>query len=330
MSQRRITSILACSLALGCSNLADENTSPPPLAQMVGTLTLADGATVPEEQLLMTLLWETEVSANLGNQAIPPGQCYASSQFLELEPQAIELDGTFPNAFTLDIVEPPPPDALLPVEGEGTPKISAYGTLVIYADGDGDGMLDGRSEGEPSPDRVLATTNFERWDSYDEDEPTLQKIGYLSEPHSFPPGPFQTEGFNLPAGFTISRHNTIARTSEVVPIDTPLQLNLSGAAHLQDMLCDRLCGATVDIECPASPRELPAPPSDAVEFSGAYGQGFGWPEPGDGRHVTVDEVCEPGGRYMWRRVTCEGCTCGTELCSYEQADVAAPDWPCAD
>jgi hypothetical protein len=45
MSQRRILSLTVCLLVLGCSSLADEDTRPPAIATISGTLTLADGAT---------------------------------------------------------------------------------------------------------------------------------------------------------------------------------------------------------------------------------------------------------------------------------------------
>jgi hypothetical protein len=330
MSQRRITLFLASVLALGsgCSNLADENSRPPPLAQIAGTLTLADGVEVPDEQLRVTLLWETEESANISDQLSQPTECFATRKLLELEPQVVELDGTFPNAFTLDIAEPPPPEAMLTADGEGSPRIAAQATLVVYADGDGDGMLDSRSAGAPSPDRVLATTDPERWRSYIGNEPIQHEVMYYTEPYSFESGPFNLD---FPAGFSIMRYSLVQGESAVVPIDTPIDLRITGAPYLQDLLCESLCGEYEEVECPANPNDLPQPPSGAVEFFGGNtGQpGFGWSEEGDGRHVTLQKICDASG-FSWNRVTCEGCTCWNAGCFYARADVAQEHWPCAE
>jgi hypothetical protein len=326
MSQRRILSLTVCLLVLGCSSLADEDTRPPAIATISGTLTLADGATVPDEQIRVTLLWVTEASANISDQLAQPGECFATRKLLELEPQTVELDGTFPNAFTLEIAEPPPQETLLALEGEGAPKIAAQATLVVYADGDGDGVLDSRKQGAPSPDRVLATTEPERWRSYVGDEPIQHEIMYLTEPYSWEQGPVDIE---FPAGFSIMRYTPVEGGSDVAPIETPIELRLTGAPYLQDLLCESLCGEYEEIECPASLADLPKPPSDAVAFASGSSEGHGWSEEGDGRYVTLMKTCDASG-FAWNRTTCEGCSCWNAGCFYARAEVAEADWPCAE
>lgn len=325
MLHERITAILACVLAVGCSSLADGETEAPALATIAGTLTLGDGADVPDEQLRMTLLWETNESANIADQPAQPGECFATRKFLELEPQTVDIDGTFPNAFTLDITEPPPDETLLALEGEGTPKISAQATLVVYADGNDNGALDSRTDGAPSPDRVLATTAPERWRSYVGDESIEHKFVYFTEPYHWQQGPVDV---SFAAGFSILRYTPVQGGSDVVPIDTPIELRLTGAPYLQDLLCERLCGEYEEVECPASPSDLPEDPSEAVSFMSGNTEGHGWSEEGDGRYVTTMRTCDAAG-FSWNRVTCEGCTCWNAGCFYEQADVAPEDWPCA-
>lgn len=325
MSQRRIISLLMCLLALGCSSLADEGTAPPPLARIAGTLSLADGTEVPDDQLRMTLLWETEASANISD-GLTSGECFATRKFLELSPQAVTLDGTFPNAFTLDITEPPPPQTLLDIEGDGSHKISAQATLVVYADGDGDGVLGSRTATTPSPDRVLATSEPERWRTYVGSEPTQHEIMYFTEPYHWEQAQYDVA---FPAGFSIMRYSLVEGGSGVVPIDTPIELRVTGAPYLQDLLCESLCGEYEELECPADPNDLPEPPSDAVEFlAGNTDQpGYGWSEPGDNRYATLYKTCGADG-YSWNRITCEGCTCWNAGCFYAKGDVAEQDWPC--
>lgn len=326
MLKPRIIPLLACLEALGCASLADESTPAPAIAQITGTLDLADGATVPDDALRMTLLWETEESANISDDwSMGQNECFATRKFLELAPQAVELSGTFPSAFTLDIGEPPPPEALLSVDGEGGPKITAQATLVVYADGNGNGTLDSRSKDAPSADRVLATSEPERWRSYVGAEPVQHEIMYFTEPYSFEQGPFDLE---FPAGFSIMRYTLVENGSNVVPIETPIDLRLTGAAYLQDLLCESLCGEYEEVACPADPSELPQPPPDAVEFmAGNTGQpGYGWSEAGD-RYVTMHKICDASG-YSWQRTTCEGCTCWNAGCFYAEQDVAEESWPC--
>src|SRR5262245_44082445 len=183
MLQRTIT-LAACLLALGCSKLADEDMKGPPLASIAGTLTLADGAEVPDAQIRMAVLWETEESASISDQLPTAGECGPSRKFLELAPQSVDLDPTFPNAFTLDFTEPPPAETLMAVE-EGGEKIQAMGTIVVYADGDNDGVLDVRSEGAPSPDRVLATSAPQVWRTYGPDDVMQTEVYYSTEPHTY-------------------------------------------------------------------------------------------------------------------------------------------------
>jgi hypothetical protein len=327
MLQRRIIPILVCMLALGCTSLADENTKGPPLARIGGTLTLADGAEVPDEQIRMTLLWGTEESGNISNQLGEGGPCSPSPKFSELKAQSADLDPSFPSSFTLDITEPPPAETLLAVE-EGGEKIQAGATIVVYADGDNDGVLDVRTEGAPSPDRVLATSLPERWRTYEGADIVQYEVYYSTEPYTY-----DDRGLVLdwPQGFSMQAYSLQQGGTAIVPIDTPIELRVTGAPYLQDLLCESVCNESPNFECPANPNDLAEPHDDAIEFlAGNTGQpGYGWATGGDDGYVTMHKICSPSG-YSWTRMACEGCSCVTEGCFYAKEDVAEEDWPCVD
>jgi hypothetical protein len=304
---------------LGCGNLADEQSSPPPIATMTGTLTLADGTEVPDAQIRMALFWNTEESSNHSDSFIEG--CGYGEAFLTYATQDIALDSTFPNQFTLNITEPPPAEALL-ARVEGGERISAEAHIIVYADGNENGALDVRPEGGASPDQVLGTSYPPRESAAVEMQPQEIEVLYFAKD-------YDDEYITASAGFSLQFYpGAEGGTVQLMPIDTPIDLTLTGASYLQDILCEQFCRSRdFAFECPANPGDLPQRPegTPAIAAGNTGGTAYTWTE-SDGE-VTFHTACGGGG-YVWNRKTCRDCSCIDEGCRYEEGSVAPEQWPC--
>lgn len=319
--QRTLYAIITGVALAGCGDLADESSEPPALGTITGSLSVAEGLEIPEGQLRMALLWTTE---SIESADTPPvDEACQSKRFLQLSQQDIALSTTFPSQFTLSITEPPPPEALHRYEENG-PRISAEASIVVYADGNDNAALDVRPPDAASPDLVLATSDPEIWHTYETGDIFQHTVLYFTEPRHYE-SPSYTADF--PQGFSLERyfHN---QDAQILPIETPIDLRLTGDAYLQDLLCEQTCTEYSEPSCPASPADLPDRPEAALAFlSHAGTPAWAWSE-GPSAYTTVYEHCNGSTTFSWRKTVCEECNCVEEFCAFEQADVPAEEWPC--
>jgi hypothetical protein len=310
------------SLLAGCSNLADQNSTPPPLASIHGTLTLADGTLVPDGQLRLALLWATDEPYGSGSGDM--GHCdQPYTKMVERSEQQVDIDATFPSQFTLNLTAPPPPEALIPLEENGEP---AYGTatLVAYVDGNGNGRLDTRTAGEPAADTVLGSTEAYRYADHQPSDIREIEFNYHLEPYTF------ENTYEWPAGYSQFQYRAAMGQSGVVPIDTPIHMELTAAPALQDMLCEHMCRVEMPFDCPANPSDLPELPAHATQFRSATSDAVGWTWSDTGKdHHGVWHTCDSDGElFSWLHITCEDCSCRSAGCVYDRPAVPAADWPC--
>jgi hypothetical protein len=308
---------------LGCGNLADEESSPPALATITGTLSLAEDVEVPDEQIRMALVWRTRESVNVSDDPEwdSNGECGLSDRFLDYATQQIALSATFPSQFTLNLTQPPPMEAIL-LREEGGEPIGAEATIYVYADRNGNGQLDSKPYGGESPDLVLATSFPDPWRTAVGDEPLGHEVTYFTEPY--------TDGtWSAEAGYSLTSYGLSGGSS--APIDTPIELELTGAPHLQDFLCESRCEVNADMPapCPTTLDQLPEPPAEAIAFLSYADRnqpGWGWGD-GTGGHVTEMRSCSEGVLF-WTQRACSGCKCATATCIYTELTAGSADWPC--
>jgi len=318
--QTALTAVLATSL-IACASLADESSQAPALATISGTLSLAEGASVQDGSLRLALLWSTDdENSSLGREHANCELAYARNY--RRSEQQIEIEPRFPSQFELRITEPPPPDALIP-SIEGGPRDYGESKLVAYVDGNGNGQLDSRVDGAPSPDQVLAS-------SMDESSPTLWVPGVYATGFHYHEQP-SPEG--APAGYSQLQYvveQDYSGTAHFEPIETPIELVLDPSPKLQQMLCEWLCFDRDDpFECPASMADLPVAPEGipSITQENIIGEGWAWRE-GDAQHLLGTQCTGQGQVLNWSHERCEGCSCRLDHCLYRQADVPAADWPC--
>jgi hypothetical protein len=68
------------------------------------------------------------------------------------------FDGTFPVDFTVELRGPPPDAALVDLSKSGGSGKAAYGLIVAFEDGNGNGTLDLATSASASPDRIIGTS----------------------------------------------------------------------------------------------------------------------------------------------------------------------------
>jgi hypothetical protein len=73
--------------------------------------------------------------------------------------QATTLSGSFPVDFSFQLKGRPPADALVDLAETGGEGVIAYGFLIAYEDGNGNGELDLATATTPSPDRIVGISD---------------------------------------------------------------------------------------------------------------------------------------------------------------------------
>jgi hypothetical protein len=205
----------ALGLALtACGNqpLASTKYAGPPLATISGQLSLPPGQT-QSAPVLLALAWYNEsVTATAPNSILT---------------QDVAYQGSFPANYTFNLTQPPPAGSLAPV-GNGGAGNFAYGRLLAYQDGNGNGTLDTIPFGGPVVDKVLgASAPLFTW--YD----TVYEVYYADGdiPADWPAG--AQRGFNLVKSGSANGKSF----QEVVPFSTQVPIVLSGENELAALIC---------------------------------------------------------------------------------------------
>jgi hypothetical protein len=264
-----------------CDGLADSHIEAPALASLRGTLSLESGKKAPRgDDLRLALIWEVPFEQQPDPDNASDNPClvdpdtlvpdsttfsgfrdpaesvriFISKPYAE---QAVSLRSEFPIEFTFDIAEPPPDEALAPIDGYSVSH--ALGELVVYRDVNQNGKLDASTFERASPVRVLAASaGIGPWGP-DERLKIEYFTGKPKRSNSTPPGPVADlqysdyrSGYNLvPSGGSDSGE-------QPVPIDTPIALTLQDDPYLRSKLCTQYCQRPLaDQVCPMDPAELP-------------------------------------------------------------------------
>lgn len=277
-------------LVAACDGLADSHTDAPALASLQGTLSLASGTGAPDrDRLKLGLVWEVAApvepepegsdnpcapdpstlvpDANEWSGYLDPAdyiRIFISRPFAE---QPVALQSDFPIEFTFDIAEPPPDDALTPIDIYGVSH--ALGELVVYRDENQNGKLDPSTFEHASPDRLLAASEgIGPWGPAVrlQIEFMTGKPHYTGSTRSTSPREYTDEllaayrpGYNLvpPGGMTSGERP--------VPIGTPIALTLEDGPYLRSKLCSQYCQRPADYACPKDPAELAGAPRPNLE-----------------------------------------------------------------
>jgi hypothetical protein len=337
---RRFAEATALMLMLaGCGELADQDSKPPVLATLHGTLRLAPSEDVPRDNLRVALIWrlptyeESNITCDgLESRPYIPATS-ASSGFEERlffgdVQQAVEITPKFPSAFELELAEPPPLEALYDHSGG---KL-ADGVLVVYRDGNGNNKLDSRADTSPSPDELLHSGSYFSITSDSPEtstRPSEYDVVYTDRPVKAGIG----EPTDLQAGYNIVSRTYRGGTIVGLQTETEVELELFPTPALQGQLCDTEC-IILDLtpfDCPESPADLPSRPDTAQSGYRQTGQAWVWEE-GRDRFVFEASLCvENAGNYSfsWERTYGEGCLQRRQVaCNYGPLPQPPSNWPC--
>jgi hypothetical protein len=269
-------------LAAGCGSAASHDYNPP-FVSLSGVIT--SSSIVTPSQVRVALVWKHRD---------PDGNLLRSAQELAVEAQ-------FPVRFRLDITSLPPTESMNPAD----PNFRyATGTLIVYEDTDGNGVLDlVRSDVESTVDRVLGA-------------PEHLSVFYVEGSAVQRGGPGAQPGFNLrreplmldPPPGDSQCQAVQAGSREYLPLSTEIPIALTAAPELSREMCAVMPPAP-DGGCSGSSCPSSVPPGAQVTCS-------------SDRMAFVYKSCESAGG-LCGSVSCQY-VCGRRLPS----DPIPPDWPC--
>ena len=266
-----------------------------PLASPVtfhGVVKLAPGFAVPSGSLRVSLVWRA-----------PPGfaPVCETGGGMRQSPTVQSGDGTLttPGRFSLTVDRSPPKAAFVGA-------VAAEGAVVVFVDGNGNGVLDLATPDVISRDVIVGTST-----PYD----TLQSLGSWPDSVNYRIT-YSTKVLNgappIPEGYGAYRIHTNASEdpgeSERWSITSDLSIVLGDSRRLQMLTCSFICFTSdTSFVCPDGYAALP--PGDRAE-------------------------CGPVGSesqdYTWFRESCDACTCRGASCRYSRDTTMepAPGWPC--
>lgn len=128
-------------LLLGCGKATDKKYQGDPLATVHGRIELG-GNFQPTGPVQLALIW------------YPAGGISFNSPPASVITRDVTYTGQFPQSFALDLFQPPPDAALLTGD---TGSHAAFGVVLAFIDGNGNGTLDSTDNG-PLVDKVVGTS----------------------------------------------------------------------------------------------------------------------------------------------------------------------------
>jgi hypothetical protein len=343
--------LLANGVMLGaCQGLADEHTGAPPLASIQGTLSLAPSTQAPTGDVKLAIMWDlypgqgpssdtrdpsnpcavdpsklAKNPRNVGGYDFPGAVGYHQFQRAFAE-QQISIETAFPVQFTLNITEPPSPEALHAPAPYFKSSLFASGQFVVYRDGNSNGKLDASTFESPSPDELLSASaggilpapSVTHTLEYIDRKPVFdlqaaQRDG-LGEAHIA--GDYRHQFDDLQPGYNLIELDADGSPPRRVADDTSIALNPTPFAQLQ--LCAESCQKPDDFVCPANPADLPTPENRAHYSRSETGSSwYYFDEPRT--HLSTANCIElsSGQRYFdYTSAVCESCVCETRECAY--------------
>ncbi|HKP56344.1 MAG TPA: hypothetical protein VJV78_06480 [Polyangiales bacterium] len=364
-----LAQLMAASLLLGCDGLADAHTRPPPLASFRGTLSLSEHSAAPEGDVLLAIMWEVGSDPDAGLAPDDPADPCALDESqrppdpdsstargdinrvgyshlpLGFAAQQVRLKSEFPVKFTLELTEPPPPEALaMSLMDFFEPKFMASGELVVYRDGNSNGKLDMSTFAHASPDQLLAVSALSAWTRGNADV----FVEYIERPVVFDEQRARSTNLGgtpgadeaalqryahsydyLEPGYNLTRLVTdgYMLSYERLPDDTEISLVLDEDLPVQQKLCQQICRKPDDAGCPSSPEDFP-PMEAGAWISGDDETALSWYSGGAARAVDGGYFCsidEFGNHTIeYYRSECQGCVCEVVQCLYRREELG-PD-----
>jgi len=322
--------LVAALLALwGCGDPIASGSFRPAYVTISGRMT---SDTLSAANLYVALLWQSDHGA---------GVSYMAQQVAvrsDIEQLVFQLDVTeLPPAAAIHAL--PPADAFLGIDGG---MRWAVGTLIVYADDNGNGQLDlVDSAGERSPDRILAATDgfgdnadlrlFYLADGKPADPlwtgefPVAPGFSLAREPRACDPAPGECGGFDGDSHWTDSCE-PLPLEGETLPSGTFVQLKLVASDDLQRYACRSFWGPLDNADWYLIPREQIG---DGPEFAYCVGTHCPLDLPPDG---LADACSADGTAYVYKRCSDDATRCGTRFCHFGHGerrleDPIPPGWP---
>jgi len=239
----------------GCSALADDQTRGATVAELRGTLSLAEGVKPPKGELRVSVVWQDPHVAGDLPDACENARLSGWRYETNLLEQRAQLTTDFPSGFSVSLTEPPPKAAIFDdLDGEGLS--GARGDLVVYEDRNGNNRLDPRGFDSESPDLVFGWSQGTNpldmhGNNYTVIYLTRDREPAIASP-SFGDGKagYSLETFG--AG-TFGWLNTRAQRLSEATID----LTLDPTAYVQQSACVLRCYVSPEeLGCPDDPNEL--------------------------------------------------------------------------
>ncbi|MDP1821639.1 MAG: hypothetical protein Q8L48_00270 [Archangium sp.] len=215
---KKLISVALCMVWMACGPAVNGTWKGPPLVTLGGQLTLKEGLTVGSG-VRLAIAWYPNLA---GDNPTPPRA---------IATEEVAYSGTFPQNFTFRLYGPPAQAALEVVRSEdGSEGEAAVGQLLAYEDLDGDGQLSVTTAGT-SPDRILGSTaGAGPFDFFSSEQRDL--VAWVK----------RADDLGLASAGMVPGYNLLRATSpflapQVLPLDTPIPLRMTGDPRLAIIVC---------------------------------------------------------------------------------------------
>jgi hypothetical protein len=303
-------------LSIGCDDLATSETIAPPIITISGLIEVPKGVDPPNGDLKVALVWYPDsvdllkVDPTIKFPTILNNIEGWHKDYVGIVSQQVDVKPKFPARFQLEVIEPPPKEALRP-RPDGLPGGWNAAILVLYRDGNHNGKLDMRTGDLATDDEVLGVSDNGTQSIFPDPSFSVTYTIYYSDA--------PLDKLELDAGFTLVRFEHTSDgcggTIQNVDLDTEIPIPISNEPKVRTLNCKELRVLRNDsFVCPDSFSELPES-EDPITFKPNESNGL------NGNHIVT---------LVWNRNTCDGCTCTTDECEFTMERGQTPPvlWPC--
>ena len=213
------TLALLAALLAGCGDAATTAHRGDALATLKGQMSAAPGVQLGEDPVRLALAWYPDLSGAVGRPAA-------------IVAEDVDFEGTFPLDYTFRVFAPPPAAALSPLEAPFSGR-GAFGVLLAYTDGNGNGRLDPIRASTPLAERdhLVAAS----WQTSVRREGFV--VGYVDA--------VQAAETGLAPGLNLARISE-SGALRVVPLSTHIPLALEDRPLLDLQICEDAWSGTAD------------------------------------------------------------------------------------
>ncbi len=215
-NQVYIFSFAAAIVATACGGKPPVNTTykGPPLATLRGQLTDSKGLPI-DGPVRLAVAWYTGITQKDLPKAIVT--------------QDVVYQGSFPINFTVELPDLPPAEALSAFSENGQTGNTAFGVVIAYQDVNGDGTLDVIPPGGKPIDKILGASGLMTDAIVADQYAVIYSDTALAAVGTQP---------TLPKGYNLLKYSNASNGSDIVPFNTPINIDLSGDPSLNFIVCD--------------------------------------------------------------------------------------------